>query len=249
MGRSYQPLDLVQLPTLTAEEAFALTSQLCTQAAEVRVPARVAEPLEDLERERDGMSAALIARRVGAGGDTGAAKNADRQLDRVWGAFHNWLTGWLELEDHPDAALIAALHTFLFSEGLAFLAFRFEKEWAASETRIVALAKEGREELVKDLGGAPFLTALRRAHASYGKALAITAATDAPTEARIREQLDAALAAIRAYVVAVAASVKRGQPSTAARAERLLRPLTEWESTKASAMQGGAPPAPLPETT
>jgi hypothetical protein len=68
---------------------------------------------------------------VGSGGDTRAAKDADMALDRMWGAFHSWLSGWAELKEHPDAPMIAALHSFLFSGGLAFLAFRYEKEWAA----------------------------------------------------------------------------------------------------------------------
>lgn len=238
--RTFQPRDLVALPALSAEDAYALVSSLLTTATAVGAPASVAEVLEEMRESRGRLRSQLVLRRTAPGADPKAAIEADARVDAAWSALRDWLSGWVKLgEGAPRGSEIRELHAFLFGEGLAFLNLRYRKQWTESETRVGALRTTRNTELVRELGGAPFLTVLFAAHDAYGSALSITEVATAPTDARVRESFEAVAASIRAYVVAVAGTVRKSRPSSAERAEQLLRPLSEWETSREGA--GGTP--------
>ena len=250
MARSFTARDLVQLPILTAEDAYALASQLTTHAAVERVPASLGELVDQLASARDALGAQLAARRANTGSDPRAALEADRAVDAAWGMFRGWLGAWHELGARgPRASEVAELHAFLFGEGLTFLALKYEAEWSATETRIQALKTRRNAELVRELGGGPLLEALLDAHAKYGEALEITRPAATPTDTKVRDALDVVLDSIREYVLGVAGTVRRDRPVTQERADRLLRPLAEWQTTaRAPAAPIPAPPSPADPT-
>ncbi|AKF09478.1 hypothetical protein [Sandaracinus amylolyticus] len=244
MTRSFAARDLISLPPLTAEDAFALASQLTTEARAARAPAVLSEHVEALDASRGLLSAQLVSRRAGPGVDLQAAVVADRALDHAWGLVRDWLGAFHGLgDDAPRASEIAELHRFLFGEGLGFLTFKYHAEWTASQLRVDALRARRNEELVRALGGGLFLDRLLAAHARYGEVLGITASAPVANDTKVREALDGVLDAIREYVVAVVSTVRRDRPATAERADRLLRPVREWESTPRPAATSVAPPA------
>ncbi|UJR87077.1 hypothetical protein [Sandaracinus amylolyticus] len=242
MTRSFAARDLISLPSVTAEDAYALASQLLTEAREARAPAAVGDRLDSLEAARGLLSAQLLSRRVGPGVNPLSAVEADRALDDAWGLMSQWLGAFRRLDDLLQASEVAELHSFLFGEGLTFLSLKFKAEWTASETRVTALRTRRNEDLVRALGGGPFLDRLFAAHARYGEALGITAPAPVANDTKVREALDGVLDAIRDYVVAVASTVRRDRPATVKRADQLLRPLTEWQSEPREAPTGGDPP-------
>ncbi|UJR79178.1 hypothetical protein [Sandaracinus amylolyticus] len=246
MARSLTATDVVQLPTLSAEDAYTLVSQLLHQASRAPAPASLEELVIELASRHSTLQSQLVARRAKPGVDTKIAVEADRAVDTAWSALRDWLSGWVKLGAAvPRATEIAELDSFLFADGLSFLTYRFEAEWAESETRLTALRARRNEELVRALGGAPFLDVLFAAHARYGEALGVAGDTaPAPSDAKIGESRDAMLDALREYVVAVLGTVRRSRPATSERADQLLRPLAEWEARPRTPAAPGEKPTP-----
>ena len=89
------------------------------------------------------------------------------------------------------------------------------------------------------IGAGPILVLLKQFQAEYGAIIGTTQPVEEAPE--IRDSKAALLDSIRSYVIQVAASVKRGAPDTATRADLLLKPVREWESTKAA--KESTPPA------
>ncbi|WP_053235387.1 hypothetical protein [Sandaracinus amylolyticus] len=257
MARSLTATDVVQLPTLSAEDAFTLVSQLLHQASRVPAPASLEELVVELASRHSALQSQLVARRAKPGVDAKSAVESDRRVDTAWSALRDWLSGWVKLgAAAPRATEIAELDAFLFGDGLGFLGLRYEAQWAAAETRLAGLRARRNEELVRALGGGPFLDVLYAAQARYGEVLGVSGDAPAPpSDAKIRESRDAMLDALREYVVGVLGTVRRSRPVTAERADELLRPLAQWETpprASSSAPQdgdedaegGGTPPAP-----
>src|SRR5690606_31752425 len=130
MARSYSSRDLIQLPNLTAEEAFTLSARLDQAASEERLPADVGARRDGMLTSQSALRQALIAQRVGHGRDTRAAVEADRAIDAVWGATRDWLGAFHALGARaPRASEIAELYSFLFGHGLAFLTSKYDVQW------------------------------------------------------------------------------------------------------------------------
>jgi hypothetical protein len=177
------------------------------------------------------------------------AREADRTIDNAWSAFRSWVDGWkkLPVSSYPHSAALLSLDAAVFGEGLEFLNYAFEKEHSQSELRL-AIIKKDHEAVINALGGQPFLEHLRAAHAAYGNALRITAPTpDAPPPADVRAAMDAVHAKLREYVTQVVASIRDDKPATKALAERLLRPLSEWETAAPAKSEPGEPAKEPPQ--
>lgn len=247
MSRSYTPQDLVQLPTRSAEDAYALASRLLVAASTARAPAALGELLDEIDVAARALRAQIVARRAAPGVDPKAAQEADRRLDNAWAALRDWLVGWLKIGDAaPRATEIRELNHYLFADGLAWLNQRYDHQWVTSDARLDTLRSGRNADLVRALGGGPILETLLSAHEAYGHALGTTREVPAPTEAKVREARDELLAAIREYVMAVGATVRRKRPETAAHADRLLRPLIEWQGPSSTSAARSDEPATDP---
>ncbi|NUN53941.1 MAG: hypothetical protein HUU06_14315, partial [Planctomycetaceae bacterium] len=138
---------------------------------------------------------------------------------------HDWLTGWSKLPGGaPEAHKARAILADILPQGLAFTRIAHELEWAESEARLAGIAQRKLDLPIRDLGGAPFLDALRDAHRHYGEALGLP--HPAHERDQVSDSLEDFLDALRTYVVRVTAHVDRDDPATIALAEQLLAPLT-----------------------
>lgn len=245
MARSYSPRDLVPLPRVSAPQAFTLSSRLHQARLDEAVTSGdIAERGERMLASRETLRLAIVAQRAGDGRDPRAALEADRALDDAWSASRDWLGAVVKIGGHlPRASEVRELHSFLFGSGLSFLNTKYDVQWAESETRIDALRSERNASLVRELGGQAIVDALFAAHEAYGRALGVTRTPVDPGDVRVRGPLDDVLDRVREYVIAVVASVRHDQPETQARADRLLRPLVEWDSRPRAGGRSGDEPA------
>jgi hypothetical protein len=94
------------------------------------------------------------------------------------------------------------------------------------------------------LGAAPIVKRLRDAHKEYGEALGVTSASKVvAANANLRDVLDEFSAALRHYIVCVAASVRTKDAKSAALAEALLAPVQNW--TTPGGQSAKAPDVPV----
>ena len=237
--RTYTATDLVQLPSLDSSSAMVLGKQLVTAAkAAPRLPA-------PLSKAHDGVAATLVVlRRANANRLPGSEENlsrhaneADRGIDGVCSAMFGWLQGWSKLPNAPEASVAQVLLLELFPTGLKFTQFAYKLEWAEIEAGLLRIEVGGLDAKLRQLGGATFLSHLRKAHKEYGEALGITGvlAVEEPSE-KVRDALAGFLRALRNYVLKVAAYVDPEEPATEELAGLLLAPLQAWRA--------GAPAGP-----
>lgn len=251
MARTYEPFDLIQLPRLTAEETLALARELETEAkAAGKLPEPVREALEELASARGALGDELLRRQrtaEGASVDPAKAREADRRIDKMWGALRDWLLAWGRLDGEPQAERAREVEARVFPDGLTFLTKPYKAEWADSETRLSLIKQEKIDGAIEGLGGAPFLRAVQRAHRDYGEALHITTSRPEPAEtADVRNALDSAHDALRDYLVQIAASRRRSKPATLELADRLTRPVTRWSSGGRGSKKTAEEPSPAP---
>lgn len=252
MYRSFAVEDLVQLPRMSVVDGMALATALLSRAdAAGELPAPVAHA-------RDLVRSALDALRVVAQTQAQEAENSskqpwDRVFDATWAAAYHWCRGWRRLP-HPEHAAQAEagarIETALFSDGLRFTRQTYHAQWAASQTRLDRVTREGLEQDFAALGGQPILDAIRKAHDDFGRAMGLTEASDGPTQT-LRDGLSLLRERMRRYVLQLAAHADPEAPETVDLADDLLLPLTTWK-TRSSAPADAAPapaePAPPPET-
>jgi hypothetical protein len=245
MSRSFTAGSLVRLPRLTAVSAARLMTELLSAAAaEKKLPAAIAADRDELESARDALQAELSKRLAADGEESPQIAAADRVEDNAFGALADWLAAIARLpaERHPEGAKARAALQAIFPSGLEFLKLRTRDEWQEAETRLKRIENEDLDgvkirAVIEGLGGKPFLAELAHAHKEYGEVLGITTPAAASDPPAVREAYEAALEALRGYVLVVSAHVKKSDPHSAARAARLLAPLTTWRDR---APRGGA---------
>ena len=250
--RTYTMNDVIQLPRLDASGALALGAQLVTAG---KAAPKLPKPLA---RAYDGIAATLdILRRANADSlpilqtdDTKRAPTADRWVDGVLSGMFDWLYGWSKLPNEPQAKVARSLLAELFPKGLKFTQLPYKLEWSQVEARIVRIDARGLDTKIRQLGGAPFLTQLRKAHKEYGEALGITGvlALEEPA-AGVRDAYDSFLIALRNYVLKVAAHVEPDEPETGELAAILLAPLHAWRIATAGSVRDPSVEEPAPEPT
>jgi len=228
MARNFSSVDLVQLPLVDSHGAVALASVIEAAAAKFNdLPQNVVETIVQIVTDRAILQQAIAK----APGAVVTVKEADRRMDKVGVAFHDILAAWASLQEFlPQGKTAQILLDRLFSEGRTFVNLKVKEEWAAIETKIATVEREGLAGPIGDVGATPVFTLLRDTHALYGQ---VVGTTDVPGEVpEVRESRHALLDSIRDYVLQVAATVKRNKPETGTRAEALLKPVREWESTR-----------------
>jgi len=232
MDVPFSAQDFIQLPNLDASEMIAITEELGDAGhAETDAPAAALEALSHLQKRKEELRRACESSAAERAGEPSPelAREADHHLDGVWSSVRDWLLGWCKLprEDNPHAAIAQALFARLFPEGLSFLARPFRVEWAESEARLGAIETERLDKIFENLGGDPFLRALRRAHAVYGEQLGRTVESR-----RVRGALDATMHALKDYVAQIAASSRGAERTSQAQASRMLAPIARAVRSK-----------------
>ncbi|WP_282416615.1 hypothetical protein [Polyangium sp. 15x6] len=240
MSRTFTPVDLVQLPRVDSNGAIALASAVESAASKYNdLPASVTEAVAQIVADRIVVHQALAK----TPGGLVTVKEADRRVDKVGGALHDICAAWASLAEFlPQGEDAQVLMDRVFADGRKFVNLKVKEEWAAVETKLATIDREGLGASIDAIGATPVLGLLRQMQAVYG---AVIGTTEVPEEApEVRESKDTLLDSIRAYVIQVAGTIKRGKPETAARADALLRPVREWESTKPSKEKAGSEEAP-----
>ena len=168
-------------------------------------------------------------------------KEADRRIDRVAVALHNIAQAWADLAEFIPAGNDAKLvMERVFQDGRRFVNLNVKEEWAEIEAKLATIERENLLPKLTAIGAGPVLDLLKETHVTYGRVLGTTQAIEEAPE--IRECRDALLDSLRSYTIQVAATVKRNDAASATRADVLLKPLREWESSKPAAPSAPAVP-------
>ncbi len=248
MARSFMSNDIIVLPRLSALAVGALLREMLTVAGvEKKLPASIAAERDDLAGAQEGLQVELKRRLEGA--DSPKVKAADLVEDTIFAALFDWLRGWSKLPDRfPQADQAREIVDAFYADGLRFTLLTPKLEWQEAEARIGLMIDKGYDAVIKKLGGQPFLDELFAAHKAYGEALGITAVSAGSNgdPLSIGEKRDAAMDALRSYVLRVAAHVRKSDPESAELAARLLAPLTTYKDRPVAAggEDEGAPAKP-----
>lgn len=231
MAREISIGSMVNLPRLNGASAVALGKQLLTAAEAVGdLPVFIERPRARLAIAVTALKNALMPKEEV---DSGAAVAADREMDSAWRSFSAWLGAIVDMLDEAFADIdkVRALKNMIFGEGLSFIALSFREEWTQSESRLNAIAEGDYETIIQSLGGGLFLSNLKGAHTRYGEALGIKAPISVTETPAIRENLDKLSAAMKEYVVKVAAYPDTEEPGSSTLSETLLVPIVQWKNT------------------
>ena len=254
MAREFSAESLIVLPNLNSDSGLALWQALRAAAAEKKLPKFIQPAWQRVESAGEALAQAAQRRFVQNGSRAPSAekRKADIVVDNAAGALDQFLEAWTRLPNTlPEAQQAAAARQALFPDGTGFLRLSFSEEWAQIDRRLALIKKDGIDKQIAGLGGAAFVRHLEEAHAAYGKALGLTSVPATPAETVVlRDPLLALIAALRLYVIKVAAYRDDEKPETVALAERLLRPLTSWTSRTSRPSSDGepAPAEPAPDS-
>jgi hypothetical protein len=236
MTRSFTPVGLVALPRMDAAQAVKLAQLLEAAATDaggktIELPRSLEGAVAQLGTHRAALQSAIAA--AAPVGTAAGLRLADRLEDDAVTALHDLLAAWARLSDElPGGRLAAHAYERLFGDGgLEFLSLPVKQEWEVVEAKLELIKKEKLRPALAKLGAAPILDYLASVHTDYGEATGMTRIISSTANPpAVREKQGLLLDAIRAYVLRVAASVERGQPATKLLADRLLRPLSQWEA-------------------
>lgn len=243
--RSFAAQDLIVLPSVSGSETVAMVKQLETRAAETKLSADVSDALAEVCAYRDALVAAQAKKLAQAPTTSAEAVEADRVLDRAWGSTSDWLLAWLRLGDPDFVAHAETLSSALFPHGTSFINLPYLGEWSESDLRVRTIKEKKLEPHFKALGGEVYLSAIKTAHAAYGKALGVTESSKRPEPepVDVRQALLDTHDAIREYVAKVMATVSKKKPNSAQIAATLLEPITSRETRR---RKGAASPTKTP---
>jgi len=253
MGRSYDAVDIVQLPKLTASGAVALGREMITAASAAgTLPAGVDKAFGVLKKKHATLRKAVQERLPAFDEESPDVREADRVVDAAWSATYDWASGWSKLPGKANATKVAIgqlLLKALFADGLKFTQLKYKLEWAESQARLDAIADKQLDTKMEELGGGDFLKTIKAAHKKYGDMLGMTKAKAKDAEiVQLREPLGEFEAALRKYVLRVTANVDDDDAESAALAETLLAPLAAWESEPAHKTEPAKPVEPAEPT-
>lgn len=241
MSRTFEAIDLVNLPQLSAADAMTLSAALVARAhALAPLPMSIGRSLGLVESALDELRQA-VRRRLGDGSAEGIVVSAvDRLLEAAWAAGYAWCNGWRRL---PGQGAINAkaerLYDLLYADSVAVVGRR-DRQWIESQERLALVEEHGLEATFNELGGQVILDTIRSVHECYGqnRGLMDAAGRPSPTVGECRGKL---LDAVRRHVIRVAAYVEPGDAESAALARSLLAPLREWQRRLASGNPEGNP--------
>lgn len=249
MARTFEMVDLVELPTLDVQSAYSLGQEILTQAAQEpkKLPAGIERGRGRLQ-DRLGLLHQAQQQRLGSpSADGRRSRVADEGEDAAFAILQGWLSALARLPvSFPEAAQAQGVLDVLFEDGLRFTQLPYKKEWAEADARLARLHRDGLDTVIESLGGRSILRNLRQAHDEYGRALGITQPSPEADPTSMREPLQAVRGALRSYVLQVTSHADSEDSEAAqALAERLLTPLRSFAPRKPARPDApDAPPTP-----
>lgn len=232
--REFETSNMVVLPRVRGHELLALARMLVAIAQQVAgLPEHVREALADMT----GLIAPLAAALAPVAVKRSDVREADRAEDKIVGAILDFLSAWAALPQDlfPQAqGAQECLDVLLEGKGREFLTFKPVVEHSEVERRFETLKARKLDKVIRDLGGAAFLKHFDKVHAAYGVATGATVVVQEGESAAVRERATELNDAMKTYVLRVVATVSARRPETRDRADMLLRPLREWESSRAA---------------
>lgn len=230
MSRTFDAIDLVALPRLSAAEAIALASALVSRAhALAPLPMAIGRSLGRLEGALDALRQA-VRMRMGDGDDKGVViQVVDRVLDSAWTSSYVWCNSWRRLPGQPDInAKAERLHSVLYANGLPVTERQHKVQWLESQARLDLIEEYDLEPVFRELGGQVILDTIRSAHNRYGQLLGLIEAGARPA-LTVGERLRALVETLRRYVIRAAAHVEPDDPASVELACGLLEPLEDLQ--------------------
>lgn len=240
---SFDPNAYTTVPTRTTAGTMSLARGLLSSAGS-RPPRAVATRLTKIRDRATALQQAWIeANRPEPPAED--ARPYDVVLDRAWTALRSRLRAWEQVDPEFGSPRAAELDEALFPTGLDFLRLRFSEQWAQSDRRLTQIDNDGLTEDLEQLAGAPFVAAVHKAHADYGRVLGITDKKAEPVDStRVLEPLRALRAAIASYARAVVGLTDEDDDESVAAMQSQLRPLVEM---RRAAPSGAEPQEPSAE--
>lgn len=242
----FDPNLYATVPTRTPAATLSLARGLLA-AASPEPDERIAKRIAKLRKGAKLLQAAWVeaGHPSAAGGDP---RPFDVALDRSWSALRTRLEGCVQLGDDDQSPRASKLMTTLFPTGLDFLKLPYAEEWAESERRLAMVKTAGLAPELEELAGAPYLPAIKKAHAAYGTVLGITDKKAAmPETTRVVGPLRQLQAAIGAYVRAVVGQVEEDDEESVAAAQEQLEPIVRARRPRGAGEAEEPMDAPLPE--
>jgi hypothetical protein len=233
--RTYSPFDIIALPRVDANGAIALAKAVEAAAGEQKdLPATLHAALKGITSCRDALQKAKGGVAVSI-----QVRDADRAEDDAACALYALLSAWARLSAYiPEGKMAQALSDRLFGDGVGFVNYKVEQEWAVVDSLLKVIVEEGLEANLIALGAAPMLTHLKAVHTTYGEAIGMT---KTPAEsAEVGQKRDDLLDAMRFYVLRVAGMSEPGDAAGKSMAGALLRPIVAWRTEKPQAKGKGA---------
>lgn len=238
---SYTPYSLITLPRVDTDGAIALASAL-ESAAEPFAPhtGLVLSGLDDIKARR---IEAQNARESGDPLGTPTIKAIDALEDLGIGVLAKGTKLFAQLADHtPEGKIAAELDARLFNDGLDYVNYKVEQEWAVVEAKLQVIQNENLEPKFAQIGLGHALSFLKQTHLKYGEVIGVTkAGVESLALGTARKAL---MDAIRVYVVRVMATEEAQKPETQARVQAMLKPLDDWRVNKSSPKKPAPPDAP-----
>lgn len=251
--RTFEVDEIVQLPRMGGADMVALGTAVVTRAlAAGTLPAPITRQLDAMRVDLEVLRSSVEARVQGSAPQD-SRDTTNRNLDLAWAGLRWCCKGWGLMPYPENAARVEAARAIeghIFQDGLRFLQLPFRTQWVESQARLGIVEREGLAPLIESLGATPILTAVRRAHDEFGRALGLTEVPAEPESSSLVRQAMAQLtASMRRYVLQVTAYGHSGEPDGEALADTLLQPLKTWKTRPASPSTSPDTPSEPPAAT
>ena len=233
MPRSFSVNWVVVLPRLTAASAERLLGEF-PRDGECERPIAGYSCHGETRARANARGASRRAGRGSGGGDAEPSPEilaADRAEENAFAALSEWLHAFSRLpwDRHPEAIDANRALAETFPTGPVFVTLRPADTWFEAEKRL-RLIESNHATTIETLGGAAFLEEIRAAHKAHGAVLNMHLEEEAIEPPRLREAREAALDAIRAYILRVSATVRKIDAESGSVARRLLSPIASYRS-------------------
>jgi hypothetical protein len=181
----------------------------------------------------------------------------EAQHDEVvaWKAFRGSVESWSLLEAEGFAQRVEAakkIATAIFESRPPIARLPYTIGWYEAEARLTTIATQDLEDPIRAIGAGPFLDRVRETHEASGAILGITQRKKRqPAKESVRRLIQDLRKAISEYAVMVEAHSLSRQQGAKDRAQRLMAPIVEWQTSSAKRRPKKAEPSsttPAPMT-
>lgn len=241
----FDPILYNRPPVVNVASGFALGHALLTALPK--------DPPELVLRSAIVLRTALVALQSAWIDQTKTTETTDRRVadkgsDNSWSALEARVMAYTLLppESYPLVRRAMHIHQRLFAQGLAFLTYKYDEQWAEAQKRLDIIDKEGLAADLEVIAGKEFVDNVRAAQVTYGKAVHTTEAATAAPEIKLDAPLRDLQNAIGRYGRQWAALAEDG-PELQAAAKGALAPIDRLRERQAAGAQPGEQPEQPPE--